>query len=169
LHPLKQFVPALRAEARPVGYLIKAINFPLNKLLYKPKNIDNQKTNPKKLDGLLFNKLLKDQQNEYSTLKDSLIIKQNFNELRKYVNILEENHCRLIFFEMPVDLSLRDLPRAIYIRKNFFKYFPTCKYVYMTNSNEVYFTIDGIHLTDNSTLKYTHYFKNFMKNEKQIY
>jgi hypothetical protein len=154
-------LPSMRADARPVGYLIKLVNY-LSKFLIKPekKQIESTANTRKEL----VDNLLRNQQNEYNKINDSSQIRANFVELLRQIEYFEEKGCKIVFFEMPIDRSLRNLHKATFIRKLFMEYFPLNSYHYILQPEYNYESVDGIHLTEHSAIQYTMYLKQQIKN-----
>jgi hypothetical protein len=153
-------IPALRADARPIGYAIKMISYPFNyfrRNYYVNTNEVNLIESNQAVDN--FEKLLHNQVNEYSDLSDSLIIVKNIRILSDKLYSLVETGVKVIFFEMPVDLSLRNLPRSEFIRNLYKQNFFDKGYKFIDSPNEQYSTTDGIHLTKESAIRYSIYFR----------
>ncbi|MBC7888295.1 MAG: hypothetical protein H7Z13_10410 [Ferruginibacter sp.] len=108
----------------------------------------------------LFNTMLQDQVKNYSELPEQELITQSFTTLKNYITELENKGGKIIFFEMPVNYQLNQLPKAKLIRATFYKYFPTPKYTYIPIPDGVkYQTTDGVHLGRAEALEYTSYLK----------
>jgi hypothetical protein len=133
---------------------IKMMLGPLaNSLKKKPSE-----TNLKKDE--LFNKLLKYQIDYYSKKPDNKLIEEKFALLLENVEFLKKRNVNVIFFEMPTNNSLRELPLSSIVRNKFHQYFPKEAYQYIEVPKGSYcLTGDGIHLARDEAIEYTLYFK----------
>lgn len=159
-NPLLNFfrakIPALRADARPIAYAMKIINYPVRRIVTKKKD--------EAVSVNLNKSLIENQIKEYSNLSDTSIISSNFNELKYQIKYLESKGCRIIFLEMPVDSALQNLPRVTFINTLFRNSFKSIDYDYIYSRNKAYETTDGIHLTEESANKFTEYLIHKMEN-----
>jgi hypothetical protein len=160
----KKFLPSLREDKQPIAIIGEqlSVHFTSN-IIGKTKSIFGftQKQTTNKNNHTFFDKMLKKEMENYSTLPDSSLLIKSFSDLEIYVKALEEKEVNIIFFEMPVNSQLTDLPRAKLIRSTFFEYFPKAKYTYIPMQDSVqYKTTDGIHLNKEEALRYTLYLKN---------
>lgn len=87
-------------------------------------------------------------------------LEKDIENLKYYVEILEKNNVRVVFFEMPIQHELCGLNKPTAIRNQFYKTFSPDVYHYidMPNCND-YSTTDGLHLDKQSAEKYTFFFK----------
>ena len=69
----------------------------------------------------------------------------------------------VVFFEMPVNNQLANMPQAKIIRASFYTYFPASKYRYIQPDFFQYKTIDGLHLDPEEAYRYTLYLKSMMQ------
>lgn len=108
---------------------------------------------------VIFDKLLNQQLESGIKTPDSTALALAFDNLAYYVDLLEKKHVEIIFFEMPVNQRLCDLPTPNAIRKGFYKRFPPNRYQYIRQPDcKSYHTEDGIHLTEDEGAVYTRYF-----------
>lgn len=166
----RKYIFSLRENKQPIAVfgkislatLVNLKSILITNLNYEKKNtIRNKSTN----DNVLFSKTLALQIKDYSQEPSQEILDRSFEILSEYVKILKAKDVNVIFFEMPVNVKLENLPKAKVIRKTFYKYFPASKYNYIPfpNSFKVE-TTDGIHLNEYEAIKYTTYFKSINKN-----
>lgn len=81
-------------------------------------------------------------------------------ELKHYVEILNQNKVKVVFYEMPVSESLKNLEKPRQIRHAFYKTFPKENYEYiMAPADFKVISNDGIHLTAKSILEYSEFFR----------
>jgi len=76
--------------------------------------------------------------------------------LKKYVDEIATKDCTVIFFEMPLERSIANSLLASYQRTELKKIFPIDKYTWIEpNPLDTYYTQDGIHLLEESALRYS--------------
>jgi hypothetical protein len=154
----RKWMPVLREENQPLGIL--------GKVVYKHSkpviNFFNHYTDRKK-DEEFFSRMLNVQDEAYSALPEQKQLTECFEALKRYVSILEDKHVNVIFFEMPVDRHLQELPRAKIIRQKFNEYFSdkTYRYVPFTYHENIE-TTDGVHLSNNEALRYTLFLRTYI-------
>lgn len=104
---------------------------------------------------------------EESEIPNASDLERDAQNLKLYVDILEKNNVKIVFFEMPIHHELCGLNKSTAIRNQFYKTFPRDKYQYidMPNCND-YKTTDGLHLDKTSAEKYTFFFKDQMEKLK---
>jgi hypothetical protein len=157
LSPLKRYIPSLRDGHQPVSVFETTL---INSL---KKNQSDPKANESHGEGVhddVFDKLLAIEVINYSEIPDKDLFKERFDELQRDVSALEKRGVNVIFFEMPVNAKICNLPRPRTIRSYFHKYFPATTYSYipMPDCGD-YKTTDGAHLTDEEAVRYTNYLK----------
>ncbi len=170
LYHLRKMIISLREDKQPIAILpiagLELYNAVFNKALFskqKPEKNNKTEINSNDNDGL-FSKILNIQIKNYSKEPDQEILDNSFNTLKEYMFKIENNQTNIVFFEMPVDNKLKNLPQAKTIRKTFMKFFPSSQYNYLILPGSYeYETTDGVHLTKEEALRYTIYFKS--KNE----
>lgn len=80
-------------------------------------------------------------------------------ELKHYVEDLDQKNVKVVFYEMPVSESLKNLEKPMQIRNAFYKTFPVDNYDYiMAPSDFKVRSNDGIHLTGKSISEYSQFF-----------
>lgn len=100
---------------------------------------------------------------EESHIPNASDLEKDAQNLKHYVDILEKNNVKVVFFEMPIQHELCGLNKPMAIRNQFYKTFPRDKYQYIDMPDcSDYVTTDGLHLDKESSEKYTFYFKDQM-------
>jgi hypothetical protein len=168
IYKLKKRLICLREDKQPLAvigkiqvHIIERIKSILNpkrtEMVYKQNDSDNE--------SLIYNKMVNIQVVEYSKAPDDIALEKSFAALKKYVIFLEEKDINIIFYEVPVNHMLQNLPRAKIIREKFKEYFPVSKYHYIPLPSSMKCeTTDGLHLKKNEAIQYTSYFKSEYKN-----
>jgi hypothetical protein len=159
---VRKYVPSLRDGRQPIAVAgIRATNI-ISRIISKVKPTKTVAVNgaSNQESDELFNKLLNDEIAYYSKLPRPEKLKQVFDLLKIEVDKMEKRGVKIVFFEMPVNKSLCNLPLANSIRKNFEQYFPASKYSYMPMPDcSPYKTTDGIHFSKEDAVRYTIHFK----------
>ena len=159
----KESIMALRDDEQPIAVVGNQIYWRIsNKIIDSFKSIFSNSSAKKTVDvkNNLFPKMLAIQVNDYSKTPDKKIVKESFTKLKKYVSELQGKGVNIVFFEMPVNKALINLPGASIIKSTFFSDFPQTKYTYILVPDSVtYVTGDGLHLNSESAMAYTHYLK----------
>jgi hypothetical protein len=166
----RQYIYSLREDKQPIAVLGKISMKTLDQLkstfssshknIKKDSNVTESKTN-----NVLFSKMLALKIKEYSQVPSEKIIQESFEILQFNIRKLESKKVNVIFFEMPVNNKLENLPKSKAIRETFYKYFPPSKYNYISLPKSCrYETTDGIHLNNLEAINYTTYFKSYYKN-----
>lgn len=165
----RKYIFSLREDKQPIAVFGKISLDVLGKIksnfshvhnYEKKENIVNKSIN----NNVLFSKVLDLQIKEYSKEPSKKKLDESFEILRDYVKTMEAKDVNVIFFEMPVNYKLENLPKAKAIRETFYKYFPSSKYNYISLPKLFKFeTTDGIHLNKLEAIKYTAYFKSTNK------
>lgn len=161
---LRKYIPSLRDGKQPMGYIAipygqKVVGYGV----YLLQSGLNKVSSPIQTDSLvdktdMVAKILPILIKEESVVPASL--GQDMEMLKKYTDILERNNVEVVFFEMPIHVSLCDMPRVKAIREIFYKEFPAIKYSYIPIPNcSEYTTTDGGHLDKASAERYTLFFK----------
>lgn len=160
LNPLKRAIPSLRDEYQPIGILGEIII-----RTFKPEasgeNLDvNNVALQEDGDDTFFQRMLSLQAQDYNVTPDTSVLQSSFEALAVAVENLEKNGTRVVFFEMPVNETLCDLPEPQMIRDYYRRYFPESRYRYIRVPHcEGYKTTDGAHLGGAEALRFTKYFK----------
>jgi hypothetical protein len=165
LYNARKIIPSLREDKQPIGLLGKYINDNFTKKAIRKIKHFVLKAKESKSNPELFSKMLAEHVNVYSKIPQKQLIYERFYDLKKIVDQLEKRGSTVIFFEMPVNGELCNLPLATTIRQNFYENFSPEKYAYIPVPDcSVYKTMDGIHLSRNEAIIYTSYFKDQIKN-----
>jgi len=159
LYYSRKAFPVLRDENQPLGAIGRYIELRASKFALQSK-LEIQTS----AASNIFEELLTIQKKRYAELPDPAVADDAFRRLKKYIYTLENRGVKITFFEMPVDKSLNNSPRANLIRGMFHRHFAASHYQYVpipewTN----YETTDGLHLTHNEALLYTIYFRRYLK------
>lgn len=160
----RSFILALREKKQPVAVVGRVGPELVKDMVIK--NLKLQSSTDKKANTsetqkphLDFSILLKLQMDDYAKTPEQEIVDKSFTQLKEYVEILKKRGVYIVFFEMPVNSKLENLPKAAVIRNTFYKYFSPNEYQYTNIPKELDFkTTDGIHLGGAEALKYTRYF-----------
>ncbi|MFM7022971.1 MAG: hypothetical protein ACKOXB_08325 [Flavobacteriales bacterium] len=164
----RKILPSLREYKHPIGILgggIAGKIAPEDDPAKEKTASAKPATTKKEEDGTsVFDMLLKQRISDYTNLPDAEIINTRFTNLKAYVSELEGRGVEFVFFEMPVDTNLVNLPRARITRERFYSLFPRNRYHYIDSPDcSTFSTGDGVHLTEESLLRYVHYFKSHLK------
>jgi hypothetical protein len=160
LYTVKRVLPAFREQNQPIGILGGVL-----------RGASKQENSPNtKINNDFFLKMLQREIKDYSQLPDRAVVAMRFEELRGYVTTLENQGVKVIFFEMPVNEQLCNLPLAEDIRKSFHSYFPATRYSYISIPDcSQYSTTDGLHLAEKEALIYSEYLKTEAEKISQRY
>lgn len=164
---IRKNIPSFREDKQPVGVIGSLLRIKITdkvmkriKTHFKQTPVLNQTLNQ---DSSFFFEMLKLQENKYLIEPDKELISRQFDKLKKNVDFLTEKGVSVVFFEMPINQKLCDLPLAKTIRNSFYNYFPKNKYYYIPIPDcSEYATADGIHLKSEEIDKYINYFKQKM-------
>jgi hypothetical protein len=104
----------------------------------------------------------KQREKEFSLPLDSAKTFKRFERLSRQIKNLESEGVKIVFFEVPIDNKLSNLPYQQTVRKLFKSTFADTAYTYIPLPQNVFNTSDGMHLTIESSQVYTHYFKQFL-------
>ncbi len=154
----KKWITGLRENKQPIdilGKILLKITTDLELILtnknktYKPK---------KTINNLLFNEMLTVEYEKKSKLPKKEDLNSAFNLLKTHITFLENNGVKVMFYEMPINYILQDLPNPRIVRTTFYKNFPQNKYHYILLPKTKYKTTDGLHLGREEATEYTQYF-----------
>lgn len=168
MNMLRKYFPAFRDGKQPMSF----IAFPygqklslytlyiLQSAIYEI-HPDNPNINDSENKDLMESEILPQQILYYTNNINN--IEKSITKLKEYISIYEKNGTKIVFFEMPVQYQLADLPRSTMIRSFFYKTFPKDQYLYFDCPDmKEYKTTDGIHLDGFYSEKYTKYFLDMM-------
>jgi len=140
----KQYCISLRSDKQPLAFIFPEVQ----RILKGGGSANTTEINATTTDTKLFTKMLSRQ----------------LNLLIDYVNYFKSKDVKIVFFEMPLNPALVELPLAKFIRNKFNEHFPTSQYNYIKLPDcSKYVTTDGLHLNDQEALIYTAYFKEELK------
>jgi hypothetical protein len=171
-YPKKVF-PALREDKQPLALMGSLLNNKVVSVFFlKLKSLFNLTAKKSSTDNTVkrdvFSTMLQLQVDDYSKAPDRGYVQYCFARLKQSLSALEERGVKIIFFEIPVNSTLVDLPKPVAIRSVFYREFPATKYPYIPFAFDVnYKTTDGLHLTREEALSYTIYLRSKMKNYLQ--
>ncbi len=161
LFRIKDKAPVLQAENQPVGVagsLLK--HFVISKVLKRIEKLYSSEENREQFQHYMLDELIEEQVKNYIRVPDKEFLDNHFSKLRTYVNILKAKGVKIVFFEMPVNCKLSELPMAITTREYFNRFFPQDRNLYIPLPDcDDYITTDGVHLTANEASIYTYFFK----------
>lgn len=164
-YPKKLFL-SLREDKQPLVLLGTLLNNKFESFVL-PRLKPLPHTTEKKASGTnqeMFTTMLQLQVADYSMLRDEAYINDCFDRLGKSVSRLEKRGVNIVFFEMPVNKELNNLPKATSIRSRFYQQFPVTKYSYIPiPAGMEYKTTDGLHLSKEEALAYTLHLRSKMK------
>ncbi len=159
----RKMLPSLRDGKQPIGILGGITSSIITRPFIEGlKNIfqlnEESTTNVNKKE--LFSKMLLLEIKNYSQCPSQKTINGSFDSLDKLVSQLENRGVNIVFFEIPVNSKLNNLPRAKTIRTAFYNNFPSSTYTYISMPDSLKFeTTDGLHLNEDEALKYTMYLR----------
>jgi hypothetical protein len=111
-----------------------------------------------------YNSLVKQHLKDFSLSFPETGLRSKLATLKALVSKLLIDGTDVVFFEMPMDKSLENTNRLITFRKLLKEYFPEDSFAYIPKPVYAdYETTDGLHLSYQEALKFTNYFKGFVK------
>lgn len=167
----KKYITGLRSNKEPLSmagtyidsrmleFLYYRLLFRIDDLTYR---VGNQNSQRNVREEVFFAKMIEMKKKDYTRYIPPQTISTTLNKLKTYVSRLKENGINVIFFEMPINKDLVDLPNNIAIRDSIYKTFPASQfnYIYLPPDYNKYETGDGVHLTSAESEIYSGYFKN---------
>lgn len=158
---LKKIFPSLRADKQPLGVVGRVSAYVFRSIRENKQQKENMSTETvTRINDDLFVKMLDFQIREYSFIPDTAVVNRCFKNLSAYITEIESRGGKIIFFEIPVNNKLTNLPREVVVREKFYQLFPPTKYDYIHIPDSVdYVTTDGQHLNSIEALDYTLYFR----------
>ena len=156
---LKNYLPSLRDDRQPIAIMGILPRFLFRKDSSLILNGSKKKT-VSRINKVFFGELIASHILDYSQIPDKVNSLMSFNNLQLYVNLFEGKGVNVVFFEVPVNYNLTDLPKAKIVREQFLSFFPETKYNYIMSPDTIkYTTQDGLHLTEEEAKKFTSFFK----------
>jgi len=128
-------------------------------ILYKLAGRSQKEILAQKVDKILLDKFVNQNLNASKTLK---INQKLLEEWKKNIAYFEKQGIKLMFFEMPNDSRLVKTKKREILRKAIKKSFPNIEYREENNTDDLYKTGDGTHLTLQSAMEFTEYFKDII-------
>ncbi len=152
---IKQNIIALREDKQPLALLSTYINRFMNFFDYKTQ-YDKSNSVPKNKYETV-NKLVNLNKANYVKPLDKSEINQHLLELKKFIKMLEQNHVKVIFYEMPIHPVLENTYLTKTIRKEIQANFQNLTYI--LPCNKPLETTDGLHLSQSSASYFTGFFR----------
>jgi hypothetical protein len=104
----------------------------------------------------------KEKMNE--SIPDSVLTRR-FMVLRSLIEGFQKENIQVVFFEVPVNEELQHTTSMEQVREYFYTYFPKNEFRYIPSPPENNYTYsDGVHLSQQSALRYSIYLKNELYN-----
>jgi hypothetical protein len=154
LFPLRKYLVSLRDGRQPLAIAGIVLRNVVSSLTGPEYN-----SNFKKKEGL-FDKMLKIHTKEYTEVPDNSQLNEKYSVLKKQVDFLKQHGVKVVFFEMPVNPALADLPKAKITRETLHRYFPASDYQYIAMPEcSGYVTGDGVHINLEEAKTYSSYFR----------
>ena len=163
----KKYCPSLRSDKQPLAMIFPMVQ----QMLHKKADTKEYETKPVSSDpkeqaqaAAIFNKVLQIEIDFYEQQPDTVYLTKQFAQLKELLDDLNGKNVNVIFFEMPLNPKLVELPMSTGIRKWFYTLFPEKEYNYIKVPDcSGYVTTDGLHLNEQEALVYTTYFKEAVK------
>ncbi|TFF38753.1 hypothetical protein [Mucilaginibacter psychrotolerans] len=170
----KKEIPALRKDKQPIAIfskiILKGVYFSKDKIkevLHGGRTSKISISAEIKADnepGDLSTKMTHDTYIESFKLPRQEDVVDSFNNLKSYVSYMQKKNVVIVFFEMPIDTRIQELPLQKFLRTKFLQTFPKSNYKYIPLPNWKHCnTFDGLHLTREDAIKYTAYLKGEIK------
>ena len=171
LNELKEQSKVFRTDKQPLAYInkkyvLRFVSVFFHRIIYPIReNINHQLDHQKEVKNsnpgsTIFDKMLALKIEQYSEQTDIEMMDERFQKLESHVRYLQSNGVNVFFFEMPVNPQLVNLKRAKYLRQRVKNEFSNNIFIGMPENLDIYKTSDGVHLTNEESRFYTHYFKN---------
>ncbi len=162
---LRKHVMLLRSDKQPLALIGQALGELAERLdigmLHRLDVIAGTKIGSvARSTDVTFDQMLNLEVKDYSEKPDAKLLHEQFQLLSNDVSYFMSRGVRIVFFEMPVNSRLTELPKAQIIRDSFYSVFPRQQYRYMDMPESAgYRTADGIHLSRKEAIQYTRFFK----------
>lgn len=157
LKPAKGLFMSMRADKQPLSVAVEQLQLILDRLpspFATSLSTTSGGSTPAKQQAR-YNELLNKQLERYAQPPAPALFDQQFDKLKQAVSELQRHGTRVVFFEMPVDCRLDNLPRAQAIRLAFRQHFPPTRYSYVALPPcSAFQTSDGLHLDAQSITEY---------------
>lgn len=155
----KKYLPAFRENHKPISVMAAALTHQFQGYIDSAQYCLVSKHQPVNINNLSYSKVLSEEVIDYRVKPDSMNVINHLAKIRDYVNYLEENNVKVIFFEMPVDQSLRSLPKIVAVRNGIKSYFPTYNFILPPADFKVS-TLDLEHLDNKDATAYSNFLLN---------
>lgn len=158
LMPAKRALLPLRAGKQPLAVVSEQLQLILSHWSYR---FTTPTVGPASEQLPFLDQMIIKQRNRYAQRPAPALLARQLSKLRQAVTLLAQRDVQVIFYEMPVDYRLCDLPRVQAIRGAFRRYFPPATYAYVyVPTCAGYVTTDGLHLDGPSATRYTNFLQN---------
>lgn len=181
LYSLRRHIPSLREEYQPVmlfSVFLKIVSDRLNSFCLIFKNlklsfIESQAEAksmevPKEVNSELFNMQLEIHRKNFSKGIEATGI-ENLQKFETMILELKKHKVTVIFHEMPMHPSLQTVLYISSIRNRLLQKFPEDSNKWIFSDGKRYETIDGIHLTQESAVRYIEVLKEGIAEMKRNY
>lgn len=168
---LRSLSPIFREEGRPANFASGITEAVVRKTCQlSSRFFEGKKTptsNPTEPTGPeLFRKLVQLHHEEFLNVPSAQDLSRNAATLARYVDELTASGSVCVFYEMPVDPSLRDLPIPATVRRIMEQQFPKTKFYWLSfPADENFETFDGVHITSAAL---PHFTKTFLTQINQL-
>lgn len=163
MNPLRQHLMPLRDGKQPMGYIAipygqKVVAYGiylsqtvLHKIAPKTEQSENGAAN---IHDEILSGVVKFHQRVPSNLDEQSAI------IKSYIDDMSEKGVKFVFYEVPGETKVTQLPGPVAIREQMYKAFPRNKYTYIDLPDcSGYSTTDGEHLDKPSALKYAEFLR----------
>jgi hypothetical protein len=160
---VRKYVTSLRSDKQPLALIgqtlaeiVEAID---GRIVHRVNLWAGTETSVARTPAVPFEQILNQRVEEYSERPDAELLHDQFQLLSGEVSYLRSRGVQIVFFEMPINSRLTELPKAKMVRERFYSVFPKPQYRYIEMPDPAgYRTSDGIHLNRNEAVQYTRYF-----------
>ncbi len=157
---LKKHFLALRTDKHPLAlvgneYLIPSLT----------NVVDNEETQEVVPKDSFFQQIIALRTKRSNRPVAPSLMKKRINALKDYITYLQKNNVKVIFFEMPINPNLINLYRPTITRKEIKKAFPDIQYIDYPDDVNSYKTTDGVHLTNQESIRYSKYFHQMLERD----
>lgn len=151
------FLTTLRGEVVALQKKYQILNI-VGSILYRFAGRSTEEKLHQTVDEALLEKLV----TEKLKNENMFVLKNRETLLRRWhenVDYFKKRGTELVFFEMPVDTRLRESRKHKAVREMIKQAFPEIRYIEENNDNDVFKTVDGVHMTLQSAMNFTKVFK----------
>lgn len=137
-----------------IAYIFRTENMPINKAFsFMASGTKGPKASS--VNTVVFENALQSKKDAYQKQLPAELLESNLKELASLAESLKEQRTEIIFFEMPINPQVENLPQVIQIRTAFEKKFANYRlvgYRELVAENPIH-TVDGIHLDPNEAAR----------------